>query len=408
MARRYYANAAPQRTLAGTITAGATSCTVSGSFAGWPTQFPFYAALDIGTASFEIVSVTNIVGSTATIVRAQDGTAAISHPGGATMDQVIVRQDFDEASAHINASTGVHGVSGSVVGSNDVQTLSNKTLTNPTVNGANVTGTWAGTQAAAGLTVTSPNIVTPSVTKGTHTGDAATAAVIAVAGPTNTLIAQLKNNAGTQIGTIDAVSGFTGPKMNGAIVPTTFANEAAATAALPSPATGTMVWITTPTGGGPAGLYYWTGAAWAVVTPGFLIGDAASVSSVTFSTTSAFASLASVTFTLPVQRRVRIVNTARYALASATGGRMQIIPAYNTGASVVIGSVVSLTNGQYHVSNFTGTAGASGSISGMTECTVLLAAGQYTAYATVTRVSGGSTTDSATAFYTAVYDAGAV
>jgi hypothetical protein len=110
MARRFYSNNAPQLTTSGSITAGAITVGVAGSFSGWPVQFPFYAALDIGTASFEIVSVTNgIAGTTATIVRAQDGTAAISHPAGATLDQVVVRQDLDEANAHVNASTGVHG-----------------------------------------------------------------------------------------------------------------------------------------------------------------------------------------------------------------------------------------------------------------------------------------------------------
>src|SRR5882762_11452993 len=114
--RRFYANDAPQQTLATGINSAVTSLTVQTSFAGWPTQFPFFATLELGTANREIVSVTNIVGLVATIVRGQDGTAAIGHTAGATIDMTVVRQDLDEASAHTSANAGVHGVSGSVVG----------------------------------------------------------------------------------------------------------------------------------------------------------------------------------------------------------------------------------------------------------------------------------------------------
>lgn len=227
MARRYYANNAPQRTLASQITSGATSCTVSGTFSGWPTSFPFYAALDIGTASFEIVSVTNIVGSTATIVRAQDGTAAISHPAGATLDQVVVRQDFDEANAHVNANTGVHGVSGSVVGTSDSQTLSNKTLSSPTL---------TGTMNGAGAINTTGNIATSGTVSA---GGSATAASFVANG--------------------NGVA-------SGVLLPKLYTNEAARDAAITSPATGMTVYLTAPTGG-PIGLYEYQGT-WKYIAAG--------------------------------------------------------------------------------------------------------------------------------------------
>lgn len=136
--RRFSVNNAPQQTLASGINATATTFTIQSSFAGWPTAFPYFAVLEAFTANEEIVLVTGVVGLVATCTRAQDGSTAVTHNAGATVDQMFVHQDADEANAHTSANSGVHGISGNVVGDSDVQTLTNKTLTSPTVNGGTV------------------------------------------------------------------------------------------------------------------------------------------------------------------------------------------------------------------------------------------------------------------------------
>jgi hypothetical protein len=257
--RRYFANAAPQRTLASSITSGALTLTVSGTFSGWPVQFPFFATIDIGTASAEIVSVTAIASSVATIVRNQGGTAATAHAAGATLDQTFVAQDADEANAHTSANTGVHGISGSVVGTSDVQTLTNKTLTNPSVNGAVLSGTLSGaptfsgavTASAAGTALAVTNNATVGGTLGV-TG-ALTAGSLATGG----------GAAVTGAVTAASVSANSNGALTGVIVPRTYANEAAATAGIGAPVAGTVVYLTAPTTAGTsAGLFVYVAATW--------------------------------------------------------------------------------------------------------------------------------------------------
>jgi hypothetical protein len=92
-------------------------------------------AINWGAADQELVNVTaRPSGTTLTIVRGQDGTGGIAHPVGATVTHDVSARDFNEAGAHVGASAGVHGISGSVVGTTDTQTLSGKTLTSPTAN----------------------------------------------------------------------------------------------------------------------------------------------------------------------------------------------------------------------------------------------------------------------------------
>lgn len=138
MALRNYANA-PATTLNGSVTNVAGSIVVT-SATGFPISFPYTLIIDRGTASEEAVSVTAAAGNTLTVTRAIDSTTAFSHASGAVVEHGITAQDIRESNAHVNASSGVHGLTGSVVGTSDAQTLTNKTLTSPAISGATLSG----------------------------------------------------------------------------------------------------------------------------------------------------------------------------------------------------------------------------------------------------------------------------
>ena len=153
---RYYSSTAVDTTLTGAINASATTITVA-AVSGFPASYPYTLALDYDTSSEELVNVTAAAGTTLTIVRGQDGTTGVSHDAGAAVKHVISGRDLREPQEHMAASSGIHGVTGSVVGTSDTQTLSNKTLTTPSI-GSFVNATHSHIATATGGTLTASAI----------------------------------------------------------------------------------------------------------------------------------------------------------------------------------------------------------------------------------------------------------
>lgn len=146
MGRRHYTNTATATTTTGSLTSSATSVTVA-TQTGWPVA-PYTAAIERATASEELVLVTAIVGTTLTITRGYAGTTGKTHLSGVVFEHVVDATDADEANSHVNNNSGVHGATGSVVGTTDAQTVTNKTISSSVLK-ATSTDPGAKTQAVA-------------------------------------------------------------------------------------------------------------------------------------------------------------------------------------------------------------------------------------------------------------------
>jgi hypothetical protein len=152
MARKY-SSISVETTLASGISSSATTMTVASSTSSLlmggvslttGNVDKFTVAIDPDTVNEEIVYVTGVSSDTLTIVRAQAGSGAIAHSGGATIKHVLTSDDLNYFNTSIDAAVSLTGT----------QTLTNKTLTSPTIN--------SGTISSA--TLTTPVISTISNT----------------------------------------------------------------------------------------------------------------------------------------------------------------------------------------------------------------------------------------------------
>jgi hypothetical protein len=148
MTTRNYSSRSQQTTLTSAVTAGASTLVVQSGSAllggqSIPAGTTFTVVVDPDTALEEILDATAVSTNTFTITRAIDGSSAQAHSAGAVVRHMAIGRDYREANTHIEASTGVHGISNSssVVGTIDTQTLTNKTLTAPTITNPIISGT---------------------------------------------------------------------------------------------------------------------------------------------------------------------------------------------------------------------------------------------------------------------------
>lgn len=135
---RYYSSTATVMALTAPINEIVTTIVVD-TVLGLPAQTPFTLVVDVGLSTEEIVTVTGVAGTSLTVTRGEDGSTAIAHSIGVVVRHMMTARDLRESAVHVDASANVHGIgaTASVVGTDTVQALTNKTLNfaNNTVTG---------------------------------------------------------------------------------------------------------------------------------------------------------------------------------------------------------------------------------------------------------------------------------
>jgi hypothetical protein len=148
LTRRSHTGAAEPALLTTSMSTSDLAFSISTSL-GWPTgaNGPFFVVIDPGTGSEEKLLCSNQSSGVVTVAgggRGADGTTARTHQPPARVYPCWTGVEADELNEHAAAATGVHGAAGAVVGTTDVQALTNKTLAIVGVDRNKITGFAAG------------------------------------------------------------------------------------------------------------------------------------------------------------------------------------------------------------------------------------------------------------------------
>jgi microcystin-dependent protein len=127
VAHKFSDTAVEATSLTSGVSSSATQIQVA-SVTGFPTTFPYYLDIDYGSVTLEVVEVTNAVGTTLDVNRGVSTTSAVSHSSGAVVRHVAPAEFYEQTEAHTNATSGVHGVTGDLVGTTGAQELEDKTI----------------------------------------------------------------------------------------------------------------------------------------------------------------------------------------------------------------------------------------------------------------------------------------
>jgi hypothetical protein len=139
---RVYSSTSVDQTLASGINASTTTISLTNAAAilalfgsvSVDASNTFTVAIDPDTASEEIIVITSASGANLTGIRGQAGTTATTHNSGATIRHVLTSLELTNYETNISnlaahtIATSTHGVTGSIVGTGDSQTLTGKTI----------------------------------------------------------------------------------------------------------------------------------------------------------------------------------------------------------------------------------------------------------------------------------------
>jgi hypothetical protein len=156
---RYYSSTASKTTLALAISSTDLSLQLSAA-SNLPILYPYTLILEKDTANEEVVQVNSLVGTSYQITRNIDSSGAKAHAIGAAVEHGVSARDFTESRSH-EAAAIAHDTTSAIVGKDDVQTLTNKTLGASSALSANL--------AAGGFKITglgTPTLSTDAATKG--------------------------------------------------------------------------------------------------------------------------------------------------------------------------------------------------------------------------------------------------